>query len=223
MNKPIERETVEEVLDAYVASTDEPGSSSSLAPWIQLYPHFKRELMDFAASWSRAKWLSPDPADIDVDEERLVLRGMSILQNLLHTKQQQRSSEASQAPLVSLLEEAKRLGLSAQGLADSVGLGRMTLRKLDRRLIRFAQIPPQLLTALSDSLSRSVSDIALYLQGPPRLAGGARYRADQAPSLTEQVGFFHAIRTDRTMSDEQRGRWLDLDPDSDLQDEGPPT
>ena len=82
MNKPMEQERLEDVLDAYVASGGDP--NSPLDEWIRRYPEFEQELIDFAASWSLMNGLPPEPGAKQVDEKTLVLRGMSVVQNLLH-------------------------------------------------------------------------------------------------------------------------------------------
>ena len=82
MNEPTGLETLEDVLDAYVAS--DVGPNSPLDEWLWRYPEFEREIIEFAASWSLMKWLPPAPDAEEVDEETLVLRGMSVVQNLLH-------------------------------------------------------------------------------------------------------------------------------------------
>ena len=74
--------TLEDVLDAYVASGAGP-NSASLAEWICRYPRYERELTEFAASWSLMRSLPPAPDAKEVDEEALVLRGMSVVQDLL--------------------------------------------------------------------------------------------------------------------------------------------
>jgi len=80
MNDQQERQTLEDVLDEFVASGAGP-NSASLAEWIRRYPQYERELTEFAASWSLMKWLPPSPDAEEVDEETLVLRGMSVVQN----------------------------------------------------------------------------------------------------------------------------------------------
>ena len=92
MNEPMEKERLEDILDAYVASGI--GPNSPLGEWIRRYPDFERELIEFAASWSLMTWLPPAPNAEEVEEERLVLRGMSVVQNLLHRQ----SVESPQIP-----------------------------------------------------------------------------------------------------------------------------
>ena len=203
-------ERLEHILDALVASDIGP-NSPQLADWIRRYPDFEQELIGFAASWSLMKSLPPATEPAAVDEETLVLRGMSIVQNLLHEQgeMQQRTVEKGSA-MAGLIESGREQGLLVNEIAAKASLGVALLRKLDRRLIRFATIPSEAITALADVLHQDTSAVAGYLQRSPTLATGIRYRAEQAPQLTEQEDFTTAVETDPTISTQDRERWLAL-------------
>lgn len=211
MNDQQERQTLEDVLDEFVASGAGP-NSASLAEWIRRYPQYERELTEFAASWSLMKWLPPSPDAEEVDEETLVLRGMSVVQNLLHRQEQEAAPPETVAPITSLLDEGRARGLTPRQLAQAAGLGEILLRKLDRRLVRYASIPREAVEALAAALRREAQNVAAYLQQRPKFAAAAQYRAEQAPELAEPEDFFTAVRADPTMTDEQRARWLALAP-----------
>ena len=218
MNDQIEQEALEDVLDGYVASAAGP-DSASLDAWIRRYPQFATELTEFAASWSLMKGLPPAPGAQETDVEKLVLRGMRIVQTLLHTQEQERvPAGATRAPaavaIESLIGAGRDRGLAPSQLARAAGVGEILLRKLDRRLIAFARLPREvseaLVEALAAALEQATESVVRYLQQGPVL-GAAAYRAEQAPQLAEPEDFFDAVRNDPTMTDEQRARWLAFD------------
>jgi hypothetical protein len=84
--------TLDEVLQAYVLS-DEAPSRQTLPEWIQRYPHYKQELISLTARWSLATHLPDVQEQDEVDEATLILRGMSIVQNVLYTRPQTRAVE----------------------------------------------------------------------------------------------------------------------------------
>ena len=86
------RVTLEDVLNDYVASSPEP-SYGALEDWVRRYPQYEQELTEFTISWGLMEWLSPSSDTEEVDDETLVLHGMSIVQNLLHQKRQKGSSD----------------------------------------------------------------------------------------------------------------------------------
>ncbi|MPZ13595.1 MAG: hypothetical protein GEU73_04095 [Chloroflexi bacterium] len=200
---------LDDVLDALVASDADP-NSASLAEWIRRYPQYEREITEFAASWSLMKWLPPSPDAEAVDEETLVRRGMRVVQAVLERRGL--ASAEAVAPIASILEAGRSRGLAPRQLARTVGLGDTLLRKLDRRLVRYTSIPRQAIEALAAALQCETERIARYLQQGPAFATAAQYRAEQAPELAEPEDFFAAVRTDPTMTDEQRARWLGLAP-----------
>ena len=203
---------LEDVLDALVAADKAPGPVV-LDRWLQEYPQFERELVDFMASWALMNSAASMTADREeqTDEEvkadeRLMLRGLSIVQNLLHEKSQRAGTEPR---LDSLIGAAKAAGLSLQDLAREAHLGEAVVRKLDRRLIRFASIPRQAIGAVADAVRCHAQTVAQYLQQPATFAAVAHYRADRAPQLAEPEDFNIAIEKDPTITPEDRRRWLD--------------
>lgn len=207
MNDQPEQQRLEEVLDAFLASGPEP-DGVSLDEWIRRYPEFARELTDFAASWTLMRDLPPAPDAQTLPEETLVLRGMSVVQNLLHEREQAKTAPVA---ITSLTEAGAALGLRPRQLAQAAGLGDALLGKLNRRLIRFASIPREAIEQLAATLQRDVESISAYLQQPSTFAAAAQHRAEQAPQLAEPEDFFDAVRADRTLVPPQRERWLALE------------
>ncbi len=208
MNEPSGLGRLEDVLDAYVAS--DVGPNSPLDEWLRSYPEFEREITDFAASWSLMKSLPPAPDAEQVDEETLVLRGMSVVQNLLHGQSREPASD-SVAPFESLIAEGRARGLEPRRLAQAAGLGDSLLRKLDRRLIAYTSIPQELIQRLAQVTQREATTITAFLQQGPTLGAATEHRSDQTPKLTEMERFFDAVRADSTISREHAEHWLALE------------
>ena len=212
MNDQVERLSLEDTLDAYVASGDSP--VSSLDGWIQRYPEYEKELTEFAVSWTLMESSPPAPESEKVDESVLVLRGMSIVQNLLH-KQSQATSASPSVPFESLIAEGGTRGLKPRQLAEAVRLGDATLGKLDRRLILYASIPQVAIEELAKVIQHGAASVAAYLQQAPKFAASAEYRSEQAPALSESEDFFGAVRNDPTISPEHADYWLALERSTD--------
>ncbi len=81
MKQPSERMTLEDVLNAYVDLTSDP-SPALLAEWIHLYPQYEQELREFTVSWSLMETLPPPSKHENIDEDTLVLRGISIVEGI---------------------------------------------------------------------------------------------------------------------------------------------
>ena len=198
-------ERLEDVLDAFVASDVDP--NGALDEWIRRYPQYEQELTEFAVSWSLMRSLPPAPDAEEVDEDTLVLRGMSIVQNLLHNQSIESASE-SIVPFESLIAEGRVRGLEPRQLAQVAGLGDSLLGKLNRRLIRYASIPQVLIKSLAEAIQSTPAGVAAYLQQSPTFAVAVEHRSEQAPVLIEQEDFFDAVRADPTISREHAEHWL---------------
>ena len=212
MNEQIERPELEDILDAYVASGDSP--ALSLNEWVQRYPEYEKELTEFAVSWTLMESLPPAPESEEVEESVLVLRGMSIVQNLLHNQSQATSASPS-VPFEGLIAEGGTRGLKPRQLAEAVRLGDATLGKLDRRLILYASIPQDAIDEIAKVIQRGTASVAAYLRQGPKFAASAEYRSEQAPALSESEDFFDAVRNDPTISPEHAEYWLALERSTD--------
>ena len=208
MNKPNRVDKLEDVLDAFMASDVNP--NEALDEWIRSYPEYEQELTDFAVSWSLMRSLPPAPDAEEVDENTLVLRGMSIVQNLLHEQSRESVSE-SVVPFEGLIAEGRAHGLEPRQLARATKLGDSLLRKLDRRLIRFASIPQDAINNLSNTIQSVPASVATYLQQSPTFVAAMEHRSEQAPELSEQEDFFDAVRADLTIRSEHTAYWLKLE------------
>ena len=207
MNNPNGLERLEDVLDAYVASID--GPDGSLHDWIRRYPQYEQELTEFAVSWTLMEALPPSPDAEEVNESTLILRGMSVVQNLLHNKSLEAAS-VSVPPFESLLAGGRIHGLEPRQLAQVARLGDSVLRKLDRRLIRFASIPRDAIVGLAEAIQNDEASVSAYLQQSPALAAATEHRSEQAPALAEPEDFFDAVRADPTISPEDTAHWLEI-------------
>ncbi len=208
MNTPDRVVKLEDVLDAFVASDCDP--NETLHEWILRYPEYEQELTDFAVSWSLMKSMPTAPDAEEVDEDILVLRGMSIVQNLLHN-QSKRSVSGSDVPFESLIDEGGEHGLEIRQFAQLAELGVILLRKLDRRLIHYPSIPQDAIKNLANAIKREASSVAAYLQRNPTFATATEHRSEQAPVLNAPEDFFDAVRDDPTILREHAARWLELE------------
>ncbi len=208
MSEHARRETLDDVLNAYVAYSSEP-SYEVLTEWIRCYPHFEKELTEFTVGWSLSETLPPADEPDGMDEETLVLRGMSVVQGILNKEEWQPADK--QTSFAGLLKEGKARGLSIHGLAEATRLSAALVRKLDRRLIRFASIPTEAIDVLAQAVARGKDEVARYLHRQPVLPASASYKAEEAPKLSDAEDFFEAVRTDETLPEEWRRHWLSLE------------
>lgn len=217
MTHPRDESVLDDVLHEYASCPGGP-SHSTLTEWVKSYPEFRKELEEFTAAWILQETLPPQQPEV-VDEETLVLRAMSAVQQVLYEERPDRAADcdpaaADDAPdLDSLMAAGRELGLDARTLAESCELSVPLIAKLDRRLIAFASVPLQLSERLAEVLRTGTAAVQAYLRQPMVLAEGARYRSSSRPALpTEQQDFFEAVRADPTLSADRRKHWLDLTP-----------
>ena len=212
MTRPSKREELEDILQAYMDSVREP-SYASLVEWIAQYPEYQEELTDFAVAWRMVEFL-PAADHPPTDSDTLVLRGMSIVENILHQKADNAPPvTASPSQIVDLLGQGKRLGLSVGDIATRVRLSVAILRKFNQRLIQVNTVPRQAIQMLADTLQQKFETILDYLQQAPTLQQQFIFKAEQAPQIGTQQSFFEAVRTDTGLDEADRNFWLAFETD----------
>lgn len=203
--------TIEEVLDAYVASVQTP-NHSTLLEWIRRYPEYEQQLTDFTVSWSLMASLPPVKAAEERDEDVLVSRAMSIARSRLQRSRREKERKAEPA-LDGLLKEGRQQGLSIARIAEICELSVTIVKKLDLRLIDYRSIPRGLIERLARAIGRSEEVIREYLQLPMSLPAKVQYRSQAPPQLpAEPENFFEAIRLDPALKQEWRSFWLSSAP-----------
>ena len=115
-------------------------------------------------------------------------------------------------PVRSLLTLAQQQGLDADALAAQLELSEPLVMKLERRLLRFATLPEQLVEHVAKALRITAQQVQSYLALPPTLANGAFYRSESVPQASQQ-DFDQAVRSDYELTDDQKQFWLNTIPE----------
>jgi transcriptional regulator with XRE-family HTH domain len=211
MNSLYGQELLDNILDAYVTEVETP-NLEVLKEWIRKYPQYQRELTDFTIAWIQMEELLPINRD-NTDHDTLVLRAMSVVQNLYRIGEQKSvPSQSAKNPIEKLVAEAETQGFSQDQFAAQLKLSVGLLWKLDRRLIKYSSIPVELIENIAGALRRGLQIVAEYFQRSPTLANNARYKAKQQPQVSEPTNFFDEVRSDTELSNENRAYWLELEP-----------
>jgi hypothetical protein len=205
MAEELKELSLPEVLDEMAAS--EPVlDARALTRWMERYPQYEREIMDFAARLGLMTHLPPDDTPLE-DEEGFYSRGLEVVRRVMDAR---RSREArDEAPITSLIAEAKGRNLDVTKLAAAADLSVPIIVKFEQRLISFASIPREAIEALARTVQRSAESVAAYLQTAPGFAPGASYKSESAPKLPPQQDFSEAVRSDRTLAEEKKSVWLE--------------
>ena len=174
-----------------------------LRRWIAEYPDFADDFVGWASELpllQPALYRAADPAA----EARLATVGRSVVAEM------RAQYGMAPAPLVSLLEAAKRRNLRLKDVADQLGVGVPIVSKLEQRLLQFSTLPETLIRKLAETLEVGAEAVRDYLRCPPTLAAGAAYQytGKAAPHVAEQQDFAEAIRSCPGMDAAEKQVWL---------------
>ena len=196
-----------QVLDAFAAAADRP-SEALVSEWIGKHPEFEREIVDFAVEWAATEMAVADAALDAEQEDLLVARTMSHVQQVAHQLQVEAASPASNAAGVTAaqierVEAAFRVRSGQPSLTASLGIDETVLALFEEHMI-LPPAPRRLLDAFSSALEEGVDAVNAWLFQDNRPAM-ASYAA-KTPTFTRWT-FQQAIENS-TLPDEAKQQWL---------------
>ena len=192
---------------AELATLPAAPDAQQLRQWMNQYPEFAAEIVDFATDWVEMEAAEGVPEATEDEVNRIVNRTMSRVQQLLDEAERSDSMQ-------DLGAEIKAAGHDLDSFQRAVGVDRSILTCLMERMVRPATIPLPLVLAMVEALNRSVDQVRAYLVLPPQPS--AAYRSRRQP-VSEQADFSELVEH-AALSDADRARWLAEPPDPALRD-----
>ncbi len=199
-------------MEIYLQWTKDRRSASPrpLKEWIAEYPNLGAEFLAWVADEPVQDAISRMADDL-AGEAEVRRIGASVLNEVKTKYLASLALPASGEKAISLKGAAEQQGWRLPELADRLGIGRVLMGKLDGRLIQPETIPTPFLARLARTLAVSVEGVKAYLLLPPTLASGASYKADAPPQVGKPETFAEAVRSDRSMTEEQKRAALSED------------
>ena len=200
--------TLDQVLDAFAAAADRP-SEALVSEWTGKYPEFEREIVDFAVEWAATKMAMVDDVLDAEQEDQLVARTMSHVQQVAHQLQAEAAASpvsnvaGAMAAQIERVEAAFRVRSRQPSLTASLGIDETVLALFEEHMI-LPPVPRRLLDAFSSALEEGVDAVNAWLFQDNRPAM-ASYAA-KSPTFTRWT-FQQAIENS-TLPDEAKQQWL---------------
>ena len=121
--------TLDDVLNTFVQENDRP-TAGNLQEWVDRYPQFRKDLIDFAAAWAEQLVL-PAAEGIGAETEKLLVdRAMSHVHNVAYNHDVERLRQTTtDDPARSLTGDAQRVGTRPAELAKACRLDLSLLRQ----------------------------------------------------------------------------------------------
>lgn len=188
-------------ITAQYADEYRSGRAPRMEEYVQRYPQYTRELLEFALYFHTVGFDAAHPDDLPVAELS------PAAQRALGRIRERRAASASPA-LEGLVKRGATLGYAPRRLAESVGLTTDLLGKLEARVIAVATIPPTLVGRLADALKVAPETVAAYLGAARRGQAGAFYYSDQSPTQ-QQEPFLDAVQAS-ALSPELKREWAEI-------------
>ena len=191
-----------EILEAYAVETPDGNDHEILSAWIQRYPEFESEILDFAAARAVIRQ-TLDPQISATDESRARESGLTLLREFLY------HDTSTKTAIESLAGFAKAKGLDKPSFAAALGVSVSLLMYLEKKRLSFSTIPAAFVARIAATLQVAEKDIAAYLNQGPSVSV-ASFKSQTRPGETQQKSFAEAVREDQSLSSEQKKALCDL-------------
>ncbi len=195
--------SLDDVLTEIAASTAPP-DAQQFRSWVNRYPQFRAEIVDFATDWIEMDAVEAGHEITRDDVDFVVNRTMSRVQQFLDEAERPTSVK-------DLTADIKAAGHDLDSFQRMVGIDHSILTCFEERLIRPATIPLQMVIAVAQALSRNEELVRDYLRLPPQQAAVA-YKARNQPDKNQSD--FADIVKHADLPEDEKERWLaePLDP-----------
>jgi hypothetical protein len=158
------RPEVDEVLMQFAAERSLP-TPAQLQRYIEVFPQFKAELIEFAASLVEDQFHG-EPVETE-ESDRAAHLGVSQFQNLRY-EYTKRGMPVSSAKADNPISRLSRDEFGA--LVAKLGLPKQVVAKIRDRKIRFATVPELLIDALASGLEIAREGVIAHLMARPQMA-----------------------------------------------------
>ena len=192
---------LQDIFEAYSLQTPNGNDLDILQKYIEKYPQFEHELLEFAKERSLLKF------DLETEistEEKTRFAEIS----RRNFEQFWKSRNIQTQSIESLTATAKALGMKKQEFARRIGLNPAQLFNLEIRSYIFSTIPNSLIETVAETLQTTKETIENFLNQTPNLA--ANFKSQTRPDEIKQVSFAQAVTEDETLSAEEKERLLNL-------------
>ena len=186
---------------AEIAAAPAPPNARQFRAWVNRYPQFQSEIVDFVTAWIEMEAAAPACEAVQEEVDLAANRALSRIRELL-------DEAARPVCIKNLVAEIQAAG-GFDAFQRAVGIDRSLLTCLEKRLIRPVTIPHRMVAAIARALNRDAAAVRDYLRLPPQPA--AAYSARRQPAL-QQVDFA-AVVAHADLPEAEKARWLAAPPD----------
>src|ERR1700735_1406168 len=197
--------TLDEVL-ADIVTLQAPPVRSDLREWINHYPQFKTEIIDFVTDWADMETFAAPVIPTEDEVDLIVNRTMSRVQQIM-------DEETQRAPLTDLLTDIKAVGYDFESFQRQVGIDRSLLTCLANRFVRPSTIPSLLITLIATALNRRIETVRKYFLLPIQI-NSAAYKSKSAPKPHQQD--FSVLVGYADLEESKKSEWISQPSDPEL-------
>ncbi len=183
---------------AEIATSATPPDAQQFRDWVNRYPQFKADIVDFVTDWIELEATTPSNEVTQGEVNLVVNRTMSRVQQLL-------SESEWSAPIGNLRDDLEAVGHNLDSFQRALGIDRSVLSCLMGHMIQPDGIPLRLVRDMARALNRNAELVREYLRQPLQQAAVA-YSASRQPEPMQRE--FAVIIRQSGLSEAEKESWL---------------
>jgi transcriptional regulator with XRE-family HTH domain len=195
--------TLQDIFEAYSLDTPDGNNFDILQKYIEKYPQFESELLEFAKERSLLKF--DTETEISAEEKS---RFAEISRRNFERFWKQQNVQVQS--IESLTAVAKNLGMKKSQFAEKVGLSFSLVTYLEKRGLEFQSIPIQIVKKVAEVLKLAEESVAVFLNQSSNFGTETNYKSTSRPDEAEKKTFAEAVWEDLDLTAEQKRQLLQL-------------
>ena len=198
----------DDVIGTFASAADRP-SKALVDEWIEKYPQFETEIVEFALEWAATVLVGSESLPAE-EESHLVSNTMSYLQRVSRMQDHVAAAPAPAGSVNATRDQIKRVEAAFRACgpqamwAKNLGIDESILALFEEHMIS-PPVPQRLLNAFSSALNESVEAVSAWMFQSDQPVILARLAA-KAP--THSLWTFEQAVKNSTLSDEAKRQWL---------------
>jgi len=188
------------VLEEFANKFSENDSKETISLFMKTYPEYAKDILEYAGSLLMNKYYSEEPFQNTKEREQFLSQARHAFR--------QATLPGNEEKFQGIGDKIRKSEIEWTDFQAKTGLNKSVVLNLDQRVVDVTTIPFKVLKSVSEALSVSTLSLRNFLYGGMGPAASANFKSSSAPTGLVKISFEQVIKTDCSLTDEEKERLL---------------